>query len=67
MFTHNIRNIVIIGKSAMKWKNHNDTQKALEDLNRDDSVADLLKKAELATEEIQRFQGENFPDAIKID
>jgi hypothetical protein len=67
MFTHNIRNIVLIGKSAMKWKNHNDTQKALEDLNRDDSVADLLKKAELAHEEIQKFQGEPIPDAYLIE
>ena len=64
MFTLNIRHIVLVGKGRMKWENNR--EKARENLLRDDSVADLLKKAELAHEEIQKFQGESDPDAIKI-
>lgn len=66
MFTYSVRNILTIGKNTMKWKN-DASEQAREALFRDDSVADLLKKAELSHEEIQKFQGESDPDAIKIN
>lgn len=66
MFTLNIRYIVLVGKGRMKWENAA-SEKARENLLREDSVADLLKKAELAHEEIQKFQRDDSPDAIKIN
>ena len=54
-------------KGGVKWELSAEAQSALDSLERDNSVADLLKKAKITREEIQRFQNENPPDAIKID
>ncbi len=56
MFTRNIRTQVLLGKSGVKWDVPSETQRALESLNRDNNIADLLKRAENTRDEAIRFQ-----------
>ncbi len=62
MFT--IKGIKTLGKSGVKWESK-EAQAAIDSLNRDTKVADLLKQAEIAHEEIVKFQNEY--DGIKIN